>query len=239
VRQGEAEVRQGEAEVRQGRGEGEVEGSASRRGSASQKGSTSRKGSARQRKVSVGMQSVLKCYSVVLKVGCCARRENERRLAELCEWQENKSAEGHAERKSARAELARRRCAFRSQVLPINIYLRFFSGCAFKLAILQWCMRGRQCDFRCFLACKVKAIPSQRDGICSLVLCLALWRSLFLLRSESVCVPMCKASDRKCALSLFGDAVSASYVPFQSDHKVMAHNEQLLIIVIISRLSTE
>jgi hypothetical protein len=26
------------------------------------------------------------------------------------------------------------------------------------------------------------------------------------------------------ALSLFGDAVSALYVPFQSDHKVMAHN---------------
>jgi hypothetical protein len=25
-------------------------------------------------------------------------------------------------------------------------------------------------------------------------------------------------------LSLFGDAVSASHVPFQSDHKVMAHN---------------
>ncbi len=34
---------------------------------------------------------------------------------------------------------------------------------------------------------------------------------------------MCKASDRECALSLFGEAVSASYVPFQSDHKVMAH----------------
>jgi UDP-3-O-acyl-N-acetylglucosamine deacetylase len=34
---------------------------------------------------------------------------------------------------------------------------------------------------------------------------------------------MCKALDRKCALSLFGNAVSASHVPFQSDHKVMAH----------------
>jgi 23S rRNA maturation mini-RNase III len=37
---------------------------------------------------------------------------------------------------------------------------------------------------------------------------------------------MCKASDRECALSLFGDAVSALYVPFQSNHKVMAHNEK-------------
>jgi hypothetical protein len=41
---------------------------------------------------------------------------------------------------------------------------------------------------------------------------------------RSVCVPICKVSDRKCALSLFGDAVYALYVPFQSDHKVMAHN---------------
>jgi hypothetical protein len=37
-------------------------------------------------------------------------------------------------------------------------------------------------------------------------------------------VPMCKASDRKCALSLFGNAVSTLYMPFQGDHKVMAHN---------------
>jgi hypothetical protein len=40
-------------------------------------------------------------------------------------------------------------------------------------------------------------------------------------------VPMCKASDRECALSLFGDAVSAWYVPFQSDHKVMAHTKYI------------
>jgi hypothetical protein len=39
------------------------------------------------------------------------------------------------------------------------------------------------------------------------------------------CVEVCaKVSDRKCVLSLLGDAVSASYVPFQSDHKVMAHS---------------
>jgi hypothetical protein len=33
--------------------------------------------------------------------------------------------------------------------------------------------------------------------------------------------------DRKCVLSLFGEAVSALYVSFQSNHKVMAHNVSL------------
>jgi hypothetical protein len=113
-----------------------------------------------------------------------------------------------------------------------RVFAKSASGCcclslqsqrAFKLAILLWCMGGWQCDFRCFLAHKVKAIPSQRDRCLFAGSRFTLWRSLFLLRSESVCVPMCKASDRKCVLSLFGDAVSALYVPFQSDHKVMAH----------------
>jgi hypothetical protein len=58
---------------------------------------------------------------------------------------------------------------------------------AFKLAILLWCVHGRQCDFRCFLAPKVKAIPSQHDGCLLAGSRFTLWRSLFLLRSESVC----------------------------------------------------
>jgi hypothetical protein len=87
-----------------------------------------------------------------------ARRENKRQKG-MQSWA-----------KVGKSRVERRRCAFRSQLLPINVYLRFFSWCAFKLAM---CVRSWQRDFRCFLACKVKVIPSQRDGIRSLVLSLA------------------------------------------------------------------
>jgi hypothetical protein len=131
--------------------------------------------------------------------------------------------------RSASSRCSLQKGALRSQLLPINIYAcrsASFPGRAFELANLQWCVRGWQCDFRCF-----PAIPSQCDRICSLVLCLADSRcgARFSCCVRSLCVCQCVRRRIGNVLSLFGDAVSASYVPFQSDHKVMAHTMPYLL----------
>jgi hypothetical protein len=89
-----------------------------------------------------------------------------------------------------------------------------------------------------FLRARLMAIAKSASGVPDYQYLRVPFRFLFLhvrlmvgqLRGRDLFYvsAMCKASDRECALSLFGKAVSASYVPFQSDHKVMAHSAPTL-----------
>lgn len=148
----------------------------------------------------VGMRSVTKA-----KVGHCTRWENKRRRAELCEQWENRSAEGRAESACSQSRQAQSWRARRRARSALNFCQSTFTSASFPGVRLSWLFCCGACGvgnvienslvFRCFLARKVKAIPSwavvaRQNLFAGAVLSqFTLWRLFFLLRSEFVCVP--------------------------------------------------